>query len=137
MSYTPAAPASARRRRSFASLQALDFGLRVHVETHPDQQSIFSGAENLSVRELTSELSEMVSSLRVRSFALRADLEQVTSALMVNVRCGFSPLAARAAKDLAGLLDYARKRRFADAELCFRGANCAHRIAELCAEKVW
>jgi len=134
MSYTPAAPASANRRsRSFASLQALDLGLRVHVEMAPAQRSIFAGAENLSAQELTSELSEMVSSLRVRSFSLRAELEQVTTALMVNVESGFWPLARRAATDLGGLLAYARKRRLADPELCIRGANCALRIAELCA----
>jgi len=121
---------------SHAALSALDFGLRVPVETHPDQRSIFSGAQNLSTQELTSELSQMISGLRVRSFALRAELEQVTSALMVNVECGFWPLARRAALDLAGLLDFARKRRFADPELCVRGSNCATRIADLCAQAV-
>lgn len=118
---------------SRAALCALDFGLRVRIEAHSEQRTIFVGAENLSVQALTSELSEMVSGLRVRSFSLRAELEQVTSALMVNVQSGFWPLARRAATDLGGLLAYARKRRFTEPELCIRGANCAFRIAELCA----
>jgi hypothetical protein len=122
--------------RSLGSLSALDFGLRVRVQAHSEQRTIFVGAENLSARELTSELSEMVSSLRVRSFSLRAELEQVTSALIVNIQSGFWPLARRAATDLGGLLAYARKRRFADPELCIRGANCAFRIAELSAKEV-
>lgn len=124
------------RRPSPAALMALDFGLRVRVEATFQQRTIFSGAENLSARDLTSELSEMVSSLRVRSFALRGELEQVTSALMVNLDCGFLPLARRAALDLGGLLAYAGKRRLADDELCLRGANCAFRIAELLAKEV-
>jgi hypothetical protein len=78
----------------------------------------------------------MVSSLRVRSFALRGQLEQVTSALQVNVECGFWPLASRAAVDLAASLSQARRRHLADAELCERGASCALRIAELCVAEV-
>jgi len=118
------------------ALSALDFGLRVRLETQPEQRSIFAGAENLSAQELVSELAEMLSRLRVRSFALRSEIEQVTSALMVNAECGYWRLARRAALDLAGSLSYARKRRFADPELCLRGANCALRIAELCAREV-
>jgi hypothetical protein len=125
-----------RRHPSFAALSALDFGLRVRIETNADQRSIFHGSESLSVQELTSELSEMLSGLRVRSFALRAQIEQVTSALMVNVDCGFWPLARRAALDLGGLLASAGKRRFADPELCVRGANCAFRIADLISQAV-
>jgi hypothetical protein len=127
---------TARRPGSPASsfgLVALDFGLRVRVEAHPAQRSIFSGAERLSVRELVSELTELVSSLRVRSFSLRHELEQVTSALVSNVECGFWPLARRAALDLSGTLSLARRRRLAEAELCYRAANAAERIAELCA----
>lgn len=124
------------RHSSPGALSALDFGLRVRLGTNRDQRMIFSGAENLSAQQLTSELSEMASSLRIRSFSLRAELEQVTSALMVNLECGFLPLARRAALDLGGLLGYARKRRLADPELCIRGANCASRIAELIAQEV-
>jgi hypothetical protein len=130
---------TARRPGSPASpsgLVALDFGLRVQVEAHPAQRSIFSGAERLSVRELTSELAEIVSSLRVRSFSLRYELEQVTSALVSNVECGFWPLARRAALDLSGTLSLARRRRLAEAELCERAAHAAERIAELCAAEV-
>ena len=39
-------------RPSPAALQALDFGLRVRVEAHSSQRSIFTGAEDLSVRDL-------------------------------------------------------------------------------------
>lgn len=123
-------------RPSFASLSALDFGLRVRIEARPRQQTIFSSAENLSAQELTSELAVTVSRLRVRSFALRGQLEHVTSALIVNVRCGFWPLAHRAALALAGLLAQARKRGRADAELSVRAANGALRIADLCGKEV-
>ena len=129
---------TARRPGPSASsfgFSALDFGLRVRVEAHPLQRTIFASAEELPVRELTSDLAELVSTLRVRSFSLRHELEQLTSALMVNVECGFWPLARRAALDLSGLLALARKRRLADAELCCRGANAALRIAELCAQE--
>jgi hypothetical protein len=125
-----------RSRPSFASLSALDFGLRVRIEAKPRQRTIFSGADNLSAQELTSELVRLVSRLRVRSFALRAQLEHVTSALMVNARCGFWPLARRAALDLAGLLTQARKRGLADAELAVRASNAALCIAELCEKAV-
>ena len=118
-----------------AALAALDFGLRVRVDAQPSQRTIFFGAENLSAQQLTSELAIMASRLRVRSFSVRGQIEQVVSALVVNVRCGFWSLARRAALDLAGLLAAARKRRLADAELSIRGANCALRIAELCAKE--
>src|SRR5262249_30632043 len=87
-------------RPSAAALQALDFGLQVHLDGHSSQRSIFFGAESLSVRQLTSELSELVSGLRVHSFSLRAQLEEVTSAIMVNLDCGFWSLAGRASLDL-------------------------------------
>ena len=116
------------------SLVALDFGLRVRIETQPAQRTIFSGTENESAQELTSELAELVSELRVRSFSIRHDLECVTHALMINVECGFWSLARRAALDLSGLLKGAR--RFADPELCYRGSGCASRIADLCTREV-
>ena len=123
-------------RRSQRSLAALDLGLRVRVAAVSEQRSIFSGVEKLSAQQLTSELCELVSSLRVRSFALRHELEQVASALMVNAEFGSWPLARRAALDLAGLLSSAGKRRLADAELCIRGSRCALRIAEQCGKEV-
>ena len=72
----------------------------------------------------------MVSDLRVRSFTLRHELEQVTTALLENVGCGFWPLARRAAVDLGDALAFARQRRLADTELCLRGSACAFRIAD-------
>jgi hypothetical protein len=123
-----------RPRRSPAALAALDFGLPVRVPGA--QPTLFSEAEDLSLRELTAELSLMVSELRVRSFALRHELEQVTSALLVNVRCGFWALARRAATDLGDLLAFARERGLADPELCIRGTACAFRIADLCSRGV-
>jgi len=119
-----------------AAAVALDFGLRVRVDGDAPQRTLFSGAENLSLQDLCSELGLMISELRVHSFALRAELEQVTDALLVNVRCGFWLQARRAAVDLGDLLAWARKRRLADAELCIRGSNCAWLIAELCAKEV-
>jgi hypothetical protein len=125
-----------RSQASPAAAVALDFGLRVRVDGHVDQRTLVSGAENLSLQELCSELSLMISELRVRSFAVRYELEQLTSALLVNVRCGFWPLARRAAVDLGDLLAHARRRRLADAELCVRGSRCAFHIAQLCAQEV-
>jgi hypothetical protein len=78
----------------------------------------------------------MISELRVRSFAVRHELEQLTEALLVNVSCGFWPLAQRAAIDLGDLLAHARRRRLADAELSYRGSRCALHIAELCGREV-
>jgi len=114
-------------------LSALDFGLRVRIEAHPAQRSIFCAAEDLLVQALTSELAERVAELRVHSFAMRHELEQVTSALQRNVESGFWALARRAALALSGTLLLARRRRFANPELCTRGADTALRIAELCA----
>ncbi len=128
--------AARRPRPSYASLSALDFGLRVRVEAESPQQTIFSGAENFSAQELTSELALLVSRLRVHSFTLRAQLEQVTSALVANVRFGFWVLARRAALDLAGLLGQARRRHLANQELAFRAANAALRIAAVCLAEV-
>ena len=125
-----------RPQASPAAAVALDFGLRVRVDGHAPQRTLFSGAENLSLQELCSELGLMISELRVRSFTLRHQLEQLTHALLLNVRCGFWPQARRAAMDLGDLLAWARKRRLADAELCVRGSNCAFHIAELCAKEV-
>jgi hypothetical protein len=120
-----------RSQASPAAAVALDFGLRVRVDGHVDQRTLFSGAESLSLQELSSELGRMISELRVRSFVLRHQLEQVTDALLVNVRCGFWPLARRAALDLGDLLSHARRRRLADAELCIRGSRSAFHIADL------
>jgi len=122
-------------RQALRALTGLDVGLRVRVDVHPCQRTIFAGAENLSVQSLTSELAEMVASLRVRSYALRGQLEVVTSAVQVNVQSGSWGYARSAALDLSGLLRHAAKRRLADPGLCARGANCAHRIAELCSQE--
>ncbi len=123
-----------RPRRSPAALAALDFGLPVRAPL--PQPTLFSGALDLSLQDLTSELALMVSELRVRSFALRHELEQLTSALLVNIRCGFWPLARRAAIDLGDSLAFAGRRRLADAELCLQGSTWAFRIAELVAGEV-
>ena len=125
-----------RLQSSPAQAVALDFGLRVRFDGHVAQRTLFSGAENLSLQELCSDLGLMISELRVRSFSLRHELEQVTDALLVNVRCGFWLQARRAAVDLGDLLAWARKRRLADSELCVRGSNCALHIADLCAQEV-
>lgn len=118
------------------ALAGLDFGLRVRVSSCREQRTLFSGAENVSVQALTSELAEMVSSLRAYSYALRGQLEEVTSALQMNVQCGSWRYARRAALDLASLLAQAHKRRLVKDSLAVRGAKCALRIAELCAREV-
>ncbi len=122
----------AARRPSPAAAVALDLGLQVRVEARPAQRPIFASAEELPVRQLVFELSLLVSELRVRSFALCYELEQVTSALVRNVECGFWSQARRAALDLSGVLSLARRRRQADAGLCYRAANAALHIAQMC-----
>lgn len=123
-------------RHTIRRLIGLDFGLRVRIETRSPQLTLFSAPERLSARQLTSEVAELVSSLRVWSFSLRGQLEQVTQALMINVECGFSSLARLAALDLADLLSEARLRNLADSGLCHRGERSALRIAELCRKEV-
>jgi hypothetical protein len=121
-------------RATLRALTGLDFGLRARVTSQSRQRTLFSGSQNLSAQELTWELAEMVSELRVRSFAVRGQLEQVTS--QANVQCGAWRYAQRAALDLAALLAQTGKRRLAETELCVRGANGALRIAELCGREV-
>ena len=86
---SPVYTARPRSQASLAASVALDFGLRIRVDGDAPQRTLFSGAESLSLQELCSELGLMISELRVRSFSLRHQLEQVTDALLVNVRCGF------------------------------------------------
>jgi hypothetical protein len=117
MSYNPFGA-----RQAFGALTGLDFGLRVHVQVRPRQRAIFATVHNPSVQQLTTELVELVSSLRVHSFGLRGQLEQVTSAVQLNLECGSWRYARRAALDLAGLL-------------AVQGESCALRIAQLCARE--
>jgi hypothetical protein len=119
-------------RGALRALTGLDFGLRVRVETRLAQPSLFSGAGNPSARELTSELAEMVSSLRVYSYPLRRELEEFTTALQINVQRGEWGYAARAAYDLADLLARAQRRGLAAGSLAGRCARRALSIAELC-----
>ena len=88
------------------------------------------------MQSLTAELAAMISSLRVYSYAVRGQLEQLTSVLQLNVESGSWRYARRAALDLSGLLAQAGKRGSANRGLCVRGANAALRIAELCAREV-
>lgn len=123
-------------RAALRAITGLDFGLRVRVDVRSSQRSMFTGAENLTARQLISELAEEISGLRVYSYALRAQLEQATCALQLNAECGSWRYARRAALDLSGLLALAAKRRLADRERCMRGANCALYVAELIAREV-
>jgi hypothetical protein len=124
-------------RNGLRAVAGLDFGLRVRVEPGTSrQQSIFAGAEDLSVHELTSELAEQVSKLRVFNYTLRGQLEEVTYALQTNVSWGSWRYARRAALDLAGLLASGQKRRLIPGELAIRAANAAERIADLCTREV-
>jgi hypothetical protein len=77
-----------------------------------------------------------VSSLRVYSYALRGELEDVTSALQINVQRGEWRYAARAAHDLADLLARAQRRGLAAGSLAGRCAHRALSIAELCEREV-
>jgi hypothetical protein len=118
-------------RHSLSALSGLAVGLRVRVQLRPIQPAIFSGARNLSLQALTSELAEMVSTLRVRSYGLRSQLEEVTCALQANVECGSWPYARRAALDLSGLLSLCRRKRLADGERSRRGEQAALHVADL------
>ena len=123
-------------RSAIRALTGLDIGLRVRVSVEPSpQRAIFSGAENLSLEALASELAEMISSLRVYSYGLRARLEEVTCALQRNVASGSWRYARRAALDLSGILALAHKRGQVAGSLAVRGANGALRLAELCARE--
>ncbi len=123
-------------RSAVRSLTGLDIGLRVRIDARPSpQRVIFCGAENLPVEVLTSELAEMVSSLRVYSYAVRGQLEQVAYALQRNVEGGSWSYARRCALDLAGILALAQKRRLVAGSMAVGAANCALRIAELCAKE--
>jgi hypothetical protein len=127
---------TARPRSQTSPAAALDFGLRVRFDAHAAQRTLFGGAENPSLQALCSQLRLMISELRVRSFALRHELEQVTDALLLNIRCGFWRLAECAALDLGDLLTEARRRHLADSELCTRGSRLALDIAGLCGQEV-
>src|SRR5713101_5065880 len=76
----------------------------------------------------------MLGSLSVRSFRLRAELEEVTLALQHNIECGFWLWARRAAADLAAILASGANRRLADVDLSIRGMNAALRISDLIVE---
>ena len=123
-------------RTALRALTGLDLGLRVRVQLESRQRPIFSGPENRTALHLISELAELVSELRVYSYALRGQLEQMTFALQANAEGGAWRYARRAALDLAGVLALAGKRRLADQSSCVRGANAALRIAELIAREV-
>jgi hypothetical protein len=109
-------------RQVVRPLTGLDFGLHVHVDLRPLQRSIFPGAPNFTVRALTEELAETVSSLRVYSYVVRGQLQHVTSALLANVECGDWRYARRAALDLAGILTLAQRRRVVAGDLGIRGS---------------
>ena len=120
-------------RSTLQALSGLDIGLRVGVSVEPSpQRAIFAGAENLSLQALSSELAEMISSLRVYSYAVRGQLERVTEALQSNVASASWRYARRSALDLSGILALAQKRRQVAGSLALRGASAALRIAELC-----
>jgi hypothetical protein len=122
--------------RRFPQAAALDAGLSVCLPAPDGQGAIFAGASSLPIQPLASELSLLVSRLRIRSFSLRSAIEEVTTALLHNVECGFWLPARDAALDLSGFLRQARRGRLADAESCLRGANAAMRLADLCWREV-
>lgn len=90
-------------------------------------------SEDLAVREIVSSpLTDLVSWLRVRSFALRHASEELTSGLMRNVSAASGCSHGHAALDLPGVLALARRRRLAGAAVCWLAGNAALRVAELC-----
>jgi hypothetical protein len=115
---------------------ALDFGLRVRIELQPTQRPLFSASEGAPAQALTAELAELVSRLRVHSFALRASVEEATTALQLNVQAASWIYARRAALDLAGQLSLARRSRLAPPERTLPAERTAFRVAELCQEEV-
>jgi hypothetical protein len=119
-------------RQLVTALTGLDFGLRVRIDVRPAQRTIFSGAEKLSVQALTADLAQTVAGLRVYSYPVRGQLENVVSALQLNVESGSWSYARRAALDLATVLSVARNRKVVDASRAKRAANAALRVADLC-----
>lgn len=120
----------------FAARNTLDFGLRVRIQVRITQRPLFPGSDDLSVLLLTAELAELVSSLRVYSYALRASLENITTAVQVNVQSAAWIYARRAALDLAGQISLARRQRLAPPEPSLRAEQVALRVAELCQAEV-
>ncbi len=121
-------------RRVFTHLTGLDFGLRVRVRFTPEQRTILSVSDNLSVQSLVSEVVEIVSGLTVYSYSVRARLEQLTYALQANAQFGAWSYVRRAALDLAALLANAKKRGWLRGSLAMTGAQCGLRLADLCGE---
>jgi hypothetical protein len=123
-------------RPVFSHLTGLDFGLRVRVRFSPQQRTILSVSDNLTVQSLVSELVEIVSGLTVYSYSVRARLEQLTYALQANAQFGAWSYLRRAALDLAALLANAKKRGWLRGSLALTGAQCALRLADLCGREV-
>jgi hypothetical protein len=119
-------------RSTLRGLTGLDFGLRVRVVLRHPQRPIFSAPEDLPVHRSIRDLAKLVSGLRVYSYAVRGELEQLTLALQMNAECGSWRYARRAALDLADLLHHAKRRRLANPDRCAGAAELAFRIAEQC-----
>jgi hypothetical protein len=119
-------------RHVLRGLTGLDFGLRVRVHTRVAQRTLFSGDDNASAQELTTELARMVGSLRVYRYELRAELEEIISAVQINVQGGEWCFARRAAFDLADVLARAHRRRLIAGSRASRCAQLALRLADLC-----
>ncbi len=85
-------------------LTGLDLGLRVRVDVQSPQRKMFCGAANVAAQRLISDLADEIGGLRVYSYSMRGQLEDATSALLLNAECGSWRYARRAALDLSGLL---------------------------------
>jgi hypothetical protein len=119
-------------RRVLRVLTGLDFGLRVRVHTRVAQRTLFSGEDNACAQELTTELARLIGSLRVYRYELRAELEDIISAVQINVQAGEWSFARRAAFDLADVLARAQRRRLIAGTRASRCAELALRLADLC-----
>jgi hypothetical protein len=80
------------------------------------------------------DLAQQVVGLRVYSYGVRAQLEEVLTALQLNIASGSWSFARRAALDLAStsILSVARNRGQITGSRAFRASATALRVADLC-----
>jgi hypothetical protein len=123
-------------RLSSAALNALEAGFYIPLALRSARGPLFSGAEELSTRELALSLAGLASRLRFRRAALQQRLRQVASVLVVHVRSGSWGLAYAAALELASLFRQATRWGHVNTELALRASNCALLIAYRCSREV-
>jgi hypothetical protein len=119
-------------RQVVTALTGLDFGLRVRIDVRPAQPTLFRSPRSIAVEPAALDLAQQVVGLRVYSYGVRAQLEEVLTALQLNIASGSWSFARRAALDLASILSVARNRGQITGSRAFRASATALRVADLC-----